>query len=141
MKNNYSGEDHGKRWVRIEKRLEKRYNIPMRAILSFTDTPSQDLKISDISSGGAFIMTKQAKPEGTEVIMSLLMDATLDRQIGKRDLGKLRPSEVIMLLFNDAKPNIRIEDRVWIKLKGMVKRSYNYGMSVGFNNQYCMYRM
>jgi hypothetical protein len=129
------------RGERMEKRLEQRYNIPIRAILSFTDAPTQDLKILDISSGGAFIMTKQAKPEGTEVIMSLLMDATLDRQIGKRDLGKLRPTEVIMLLFNDAKPDNRIEDRIWIKLKGMVKRSYNYGMAVGFNKLYCIYRM
>jgi hypothetical protein len=130
-----------KRWERMEKRSELRYNLPIRATLSFTDAPTQDLKTLNISSGGAFIMTKQAKPEGTEVIMSLLMDTTLDRQIGTGDLGKLRPTEVVMLLFNDAKPNIRIEDRIWITLKGMVKRSYNYGMSVGFNNQYCMYRM
>ena len=130
-----------KRWERMEKRVDQRYNIPMRAILSFTDAPTQDLKTLNISSGGAFIMTKQAKPEGTEAIMSLLMDATLGRQIGKRDLGKLRPTEVIMSLFNDAKPDNRIEDRIWIKLKGIVKRSYNYGMAVGFNKQYCIYRM
>ncbi len=125
----------------MEKRLEQRYNIPIRAILSFTDAPTQDLKILDISSGGAFIMTKQAKPEGTEVIMSLLMDATLDRQIGMRGVSKLRPTEVIMSLFKDAKPDNKIGDRIWIKLKGMVKRTYNYGMAVGFNKHYCIYRM
>ena len=130
-----------KRWVRIEKRLDKRYNIPMRAILSFTDAPTQDLKILDIASGGAFIMTKQAKPEGTEVIMSLLMDATLDRQIGKGGVSKQRPTEVITSLFKDAKPDNKIGDRIWIKLKGMVKRSYNTGMAVGFNKQYCIYKM
>ncbi len=126
---------------RMEKRLGQRYNIPIRAILSFSDAPTQDLKILDISSGGAFIMTKQPKPEGTEVIMSLLMDATLDRQIGQKALSKTKPTEVIMSLFKDAKPDNRIENRIWIKLKGMVKRSYNYGMAVGFNKQYCIYRM
>ena len=129
------------RWEGMEKRLEQRYNIPIRAVLSFTDAPSLDLKISDISSGGAFIMTKQAKPEGTEVVMSLLMDATLDRQIGNRGVSKQRPTEVITSLFKDAKPDNKIGDRIWIKLKGMVKRSYNDGMAVGFNKQYCIYRM
>ena len=73
--------------------------------------------------------------------MSLLMDVTLDRQIGKRGLSKLRPTEVITSLFKDAKPDNRIEDRIWVKLKGVVKRSYNYGMAVGLNNQYCIDRM
>ncbi len=130
-----------KRWVRIEKRLEKRYNIPMRAILSFTGAPTQDLKTLNISSCGAFILTNQAKPEGTEVLMSLLMDGTTDRKLVEGDASNSKGTEVFMSQFMEAIPCKTVGARTAIKLKGVVKRSYNCGMAIRFDNQYCIDRI
>lgn len=100
----------GHRWERVEKRLDQRYNIPLRAILSFRDAPSKDLKTVNISSGGAFFTTHQAIAEGSDVFMSLFMDDKADRQ------------------------NRKV---IAIKLKGQVKRRDKDGMAVGFDKPYC----
>ena len=111
-----------KRWERMEKRVDQRYNIPMRAFLSFTDAATQDLKTLNISSGAAFIMTNQAKPEGTEVFMSLFSQGT----------------KVFISRFMNVTPTKQAGERISIKFRGVVKRRYNFGMAVGFDNQYCI---
>jgi hypothetical protein len=94
----------------MEKRLDKRFNIPLRTILAFTEAPRQDLKTVNISSGGAFFLTDQTLEEGSEVFMSLFMAAMPDEQNRKE---------------------------IAIKVKGKVKRRDNYGIAVGFDKRYC----
>ena len=55
----------------MEKRTKQRYNLSLRAVLSFADAPTRDLKTKNISIGGAYFETDEIMPEGTEVILSL----------------------------------------------------------------------
>jgi hypothetical protein len=130
-----------KRWQRIEKRLERRYNIPMRAILSFTDAPIQDLQTLNISSGGAFIITNQITPAGTEVSMSLFMNVATDEKIEERGAIQAKGTEVFMSQFMAAIPYKTMGERIEFKFKGVVKRNNNHGMAVCFDNQSGIARM
>ncbi|MCK4837403.1 MAG: PilZ domain-containing protein [Desulfobulbaceae bacterium] len=58
----------------MEKRMTERYNIPLRAIVTFTGAPRQEIETLNISGDGAFFMTNQTMPEGTRFFMSLFMD-------------------------------------------------------------------
>ena len=58
----------------MEKRMMERYNIPLRATVTFTGTPSQEIETLNISGDGAFFRTDQTMPEGTRFFMSLFMD-------------------------------------------------------------------
>ena len=93
----------------MERRLMSRHNIPVRAIVSFTDTTSQECKTLNISGDGAFLITDRPKPVGTRLFMSLLMDA---------------------------RPNKLIKKKTEIKLEGTVMRLTTYGMAVCFDHRH-----
>jgi len=93
----------------MERRLMSRHNIPVRAIVSFTDTTSQECKTLNISGDGAFLITDRPKPVGTRLFMSLLMDA---------------------------RPNKLIKKKTEIKLEGTVRRLTSYGMAVCFDHRH-----
>lgn len=93
----------------MERRLMSRHNIPVRAIVSFTDTTSQECKTLNISGDGAFLITDRPKPVGTRLFMSLLMDA---------------------------RPNKLIKKKTEIKLEGTVRRLTTYGMAVCFDHRH-----
>ncbi len=95
----------------------------MRAILSFTDAPTQYLEIMDVSSGEAFIMTNRLSRKEPKLPSPCSWMLRLTGRLGGR--SKLKPIEVIMNLFKDVKPDNKIGDRIWIKLKGVIKSSYN----------------
>ena len=90
----------------MEKRLTDRYNLQMKAILSFTDTSTKEARTLNISGDGAFIMTSQIKPVGSKIFISLLVDAKPDKQIKKKTV---------------------------IKFEGTVRRTTTYGMAVCFH--------
>jgi len=113
----------GMRWARMEKRVDKRCNIPLRAVLSFVDAPTIDLQTSNISAGGASFVTDQTCLEGNEVFLTLFKKATL----GKSDN---QGTEAFMSLFNEA---ISFEDMLAVKFKARIVRCYNQGMAVCFD--------
>ncbi len=94
----------------MEKRLTDRYNLQMKAILSFTDTQTKEARTLNISGDGAFIMTSQIKPVGSKIFISLLVDAKPDEQIKRKTV---------------------------IKLEGTVRRTTIYGMAVCFHPCQC----
>jgi hypothetical protein len=55
----------------MEKRTMQRFNLSLRAILSFANAPSREMKTKDISIGGAFFETYDPMPEGTRVFLSI----------------------------------------------------------------------
>jgi len=112
----------------MEKRVDQRYDIPVRATLSFDNAPTQDLKTVNISAGGAFFRTNEVNQEGSEVIMTIFTESTPDE-------ASPETAELFMSLFDDAIP---FKDILAIKLKGKIVRCYNYGMAVSFDRQYCL---
>jgi hypothetical protein len=94
----------------MEKRLLDRYNLQMKAILSFTNTTTKEARTLNISGDGAFIMTSQIKPVGSKIFISLLFDAKPDKQIKRKTV---------------------------IKLEGTVRRTTIYGMAVCFHPCQC----
>lgn len=94
----------------MEKRLTDRYNLQMKAILSFTDTTTKEARTLNISGDGAFIMTSQIKPVGSKIFISLLFDAKPDKQINKKTV---------------------------IRLEATVRRTTIYGMAVCFHPCQC----
>ncbi|MCK4839235.1 MAG: PilZ domain-containing protein [Desulfobulbaceae bacterium] len=92
----------------MERRLKGRHNIPVKAIVSFADTTSQECKTLNISGDGAFLITDHVKPEGTRVLMSI---------------------------FEDTKTNRLIKRRHMVKVEGTIKRSTIYGMAVCFDHR------
>lgn len=92
----------------MERRLKSRHNMPVKAIVSFTDTTTQEFKTLNISGDGAFLITDQAKPEGTRVFMSL---------------------------FVETGPNKMIKKKAVVKVEGTVKRCTSYGMAVCFDHR------
>jgi hypothetical protein len=112
----------GMRWDRMEKRVDRRYNIPLRAILSFSNGPTRDLETANISAGGAYLATDQTNPEGSEVYMTLFAD---------KDAEKSDPSGigVVTSLFDEALP---FGDMLAIRLKGKVVRRTELGIAVSF---------
>ena len=93
----------------MERRLLDRHNLPVKAIVSYTDTTSQECKTLNISGDGAFLITDKPKPPGTRIFMSLLMDARPDKMIRKNAV---------------------------IKLEGTVRRLTAYGMAVCFDHRH-----
>ncbi len=73
----------------MERRLKSRHNFPVRAIVSFPDTTTQEYKTLNISGDGAFLITDRTKPEGTRVFMSLFVESSPDKTIKKRIMVKL----------------------------------------------------
>ena len=55
----------------MEKRTMQRFNLSLKAILSFANAPTRELRTKDISIGGAFFETYDPMPEGTRVFLSL----------------------------------------------------------------------
>ena len=92
----------------MEKRSVQRDKIPMRALLSFSDAPTQMLKTRNISAGGAFFVTDRARPEGTAVFMSLFLHTAPGKQVRDRNVAKVR---------------------------GKVMRRSDYGMAVCFDQR------
>ena len=90
----------------MEKRTKKRYNLSLRAVLSFVDAPTRDLVTKDISIGGAFFETSEPIPEGTEVFLSL---------------------------FPLQHPGDRPDQQMVEFLKGEVKRSNDQGIAIEFD--------
>jgi len=74
----------------MERRLKSRHEIPMKAIVSFTSTTSHEYKTLNVSGDGAFLITDKAKPVGTRVLMSLLMDTRPDNLTKKRKVITIR---------------------------------------------------
>ncbi len=92
----------------MERRLKSRYTIPVRAIVSFPDSTSQECKTLNISGDGAFLLSDHAKPEGTRIALSL---------------------------FEDTRANKLIKKRHAVEVEGTVKRSSVYGMAVCFDHR------
>jgi len=113
----------GMRWARMEKRVDRRYSIPVRAVLSFVDAPTQDLRTSNISAAGAFIETDHTCLEGTEIFMTLFKGAELDE-------SGIEGSEAFKLLFKEAMP---FENMLTAKFKARIVRCFNRGMAVSFD--------
>ena len=86
-----------------------RHNFPVKAIVNYTDTTSQECKALNISGDGAFLITDKPKPIGTRLFMSLLMDTRPDQMIKKKSV---------------------------IKLEGTVRRLTAYGMAVCFDHRH-----
>lgn len=93
----------------MEKRSVHRYVIPMRALLSFSDAPTQMLRTRNISAEGAFFITDRTRPQGTNVFMSLFMNTA---------------------------PGKRVRDRNVVKVRGTVMRRSAYGMAICFDQHY-----
>ena len=55
----------------MERRMMERYDIPLKALLSFTDAPSRELTTTNISEGGVYFETDSVLPIGTEVYLSI----------------------------------------------------------------------
>ena len=91
----------------MERRLTGRYNIPLRALVSFSDDPTQEFKTRNISAGGVLFITNETKPSGTRVFMSL---------------------------FPDAMPGKRTREKTGVKIEGTVKRCSSTGMAVCFDD-------
>ena len=79
-------------------------------------------------------MTNQVKPEGTEVFMSLFMNVATDKKMEGGGAIQSTGTEVFMSQFMDARPYKKIGERIAFKFKVVVKRNYNYGMAVCFDN-------
>lgn len=118
----------GTRWERIEKRVDRRFSIPVRTIVSFTNASTQDLKTFNISAGGAYFKTNHPNQEGAEVYMTLFTEETPDRT-------NLVGPDIFVALFDEAIPT---QEMLAIKLKGKVVRSYRDGMAVRFDRQFSL---
>ena len=68
----------------MERRLKSRHSIPMKAIVTYDDTTSHEYETLDVSGDGAFLITDKAKPVGTKVLMSIIMDSWPNNQEMKR---------------------------------------------------------
>jgi len=93
----------------MERRLMSRHNMPVRAIVSFTDTTTQEFETLNISGDGAFFATDRAKPEGTRIFMSLFVEARLNKMVNKKHV---------------------------VNLEGTVKRRTSNGMAVCFDHRH-----
>ena len=98
----------------MEKRAMQRFNLSLKAILSFTDAPTRELETKDISSGGAFFETPETMPEGTRVFISIFPIEHDDHRL----------------------------DRPMVEyLKGVVTRCDRDGMAIAFDRQHHFIRM
>ncbi|MEN8134138.1 MAG: PilZ domain-containing protein [Thermodesulfobacteriota bacterium] len=93
----------------MERRMTGRHNIPLRAIVSFTDATTREFKTLNISDDGAFLISDHAKPKGTRVFMSL---------------------------FVENRPGKLINNRTMVNLEGTVRRSTSNGMAVYFDHRH-----
>ena len=84
----------------------QRFNLSLRAILSFTNAPTRELQTKDISIGGAFFETHDTMPEGTSVFLSLFS-----------------------LSHKDHRPDHQTVEN----LSGKVMRRNNHGMAICFD--------
>ena len=71
----------------------ERYEIPLKALLSFADAPSRELTTSNISEGGVFFETDAIFPVGSEVYLSIFPNSfknwLIDQQQIVRVQGKV----------------------------------------------------
>ena len=74
----------------MEKRLAKRYDIPLRALMYQRDDHPQTLKIRNISAGGLLCGIGIPIPEGTDVFISLFMNAVPNKQNHERNVVKVK---------------------------------------------------
>lgn len=113
----------------MEKRLDRRFDIPVRALLSFSNAPLLDLNTANISAGGAFFRTDQAGPEGTEVLMTLFKEEGPDE-------NKLEGQGLFPRLCETEA--ISSQAMSTVKLKARIVRSYKDGMAVSFDRYCCI---
>jgi len=118
----------GMRWNRMEKRVDRRYDIPVRALLSFSNAPTLDLKTANISAGGAFFRTDRTSPEGTEVLMTLYKEQLPDEN-NPEGHGLFPP-----ICETEA---ISSQSMSIVKLKARIVRSYKDGMAISFDRYCC----
>jgi len=107
----------------MEKRIDQRYDIPLRAVLSFTDAPTRDFETSNISAGGAFFKADHPCLEGSEVFMTLFREAASDETDPEG-------GEAFMSLFDEA---MSYENMLAVNFKARIVRCYNNGIAVSFN--------
>ena len=93
----------------MEMRTMQRFNLSLRAILSFANAPTRELKTKNISVGGAFFETYEPMPEGTKVFLSLFP-----------------------LPHADNRPNHQIVENI----NGEVRRNSSRGMAICFDKQH-----
>ena len=93
----------------MEKRTMQRFNLPLRAILSYAHAPAEDLQTKDISVGGAFFETDKTMPKGTRVFLS-----------------------IFPLHHEDGRPDLQVVEKIY----GEVRRQSNHGMAVCFDRQH-----
>lgn len=70
----------------MERRLARRRNIPVRAIVAIPDAPPQQFEAMDISADGAFLITNQPLPTGTRIFMSLYIPPIPEKQVAEETL-------------------------------------------------------
>jgi len=92
--------------IAMERRAMQRFNLSLRAILSFNNAPTRELQTKDISIGGAFFKTHDTMPEGTRVFLSLFP-----------------------LPHKDQRPDHKTVEN----LSGKVRRRNNHGMAICFD--------
>ena len=89
----------------MEKRMMERYDIPLKTLLSFTDSPTRDLTTTNISAGGVFFETDAILPVGAEVYLSI---------------------------FPGSFKNWLADQQKIIRLQGRVLRRNEYGVAICF---------
>ncbi|MCA1765342.1 MAG: PilZ domain-containing protein [Desulfobulbaceae bacterium] len=111
----------------MEKRVDRRFDIPLRALLSLSNAPTLDLKTANISAGGAFFRTDRASPEGTEVLLTLFKEE-LPEENNPEGPG-VSPTVCETEAISSQSMSI-------VKLKARIVRSYKDGMAISFD-RYC----
>ncbi len=93
----------------MNRRLARRRNIPVRAIVSIPDAPPQQFETMDISADGTFLVTNQPLATGTRVFMSLYVPPL---------------------------PEEHIEEETVVEVEGTVTRRSSEGMGVCFDHRH-----
>ncbi len=89
--------------------MMERYDIPLKALLSFADAPSRELTTTNISEGGVYFETDSILPVGTEVYLSIFPTS-----------------------FN----NWQDDQQKIVRLQGKVQRLNDHGVAICFYENY-----
>lgn len=109
-----------------ERRLQKRYSLDIKAKLSSesSETPLKEETIAaNISSGGAFVQTKQKLAMASKVYLEFC--------VGLEDLKKLR-----FILSMDSLRACKGKEKIWVKATAVVIRIEEDGVGLIFDTDY-----
>ena len=74
----------------MERRTMERYELPLKALLSFANAPSRELTTTNISEGGVFFETDAIFPVGSEVYLSIFPSSLKNWPIDQRQIVRLQ---------------------------------------------------